>query len=226
MIDAEIIALSDFHTHSCASDGELSRMELIRRAAVNGYKYICVTDHCGEGDLENIIKSCVTDCKLANKNWDIKAFAGIELTHIPPKEICRLAKRAKELGAAIVIVHGETIVEPVAERTNEFAVNCKDVDILAHPGLIKEEYIHTAKENDVFIELTMRQGHCLSNGYIANISKQINAKMLLNTDAHSPLDLLTKDRAVKALQAAGLNPEDIKKILVDNVSSLLQKIKA
>lgn len=225
MINPNAIILNDFHTHSSSSDGELSRIELIRRAAVNGYKNICITDHCGEGDLEHIIKSCIIDCGLANKNWEINALPGVELTHVPPKEISRLAKKAKKLGAAVVVVHGETIVEPVSENTNEYSVNCEDVDILAHPGLIKKEHIYIARDNNVFIEITTRQGHCLSNGYIANACKQVGAKMLLNTDAHRPSELLTKGMAVKVLRSAGLGEEDVNKILKDNVSSLLEKIK-
>lgn len=226
MINLKKITLSDFHTHSSASDGELSRIELIRRAIARGYGNICITDHCGEGDLEHILKSCITDCELAKRNWNINALPGIELTHVPPKEIGRLAKKAKKLGAAIVVVHGETIVEPVPEGTNEYSVNCEDVDILAHPGLIKAEHIRAARDNNVFIEITTRQGHCLSNGYIANMCKQVDAKMLLNTDTHSPSDLLTNDMAVKVLKSSGLSEDDIYKILKDNILSLLEKIKA
>jgi len=53
-----------------------------------------------------------------------------------PKLFPKLARKAKKLGAQIIVVHGETLVEPVIKGTNWSAVNCPDVDVLAHPGLI------------------------------------------------------------------------------------------
>ncbi len=50
-----------------------------------------------------------------------------------------LARLAKSAGADIVVVHGETPVEPVAEGTNHAACTCKYVNVLAHPGLITLE---------------------------------------------------------------------------------------
>lgn len=215
--------LSDFHTHSFASDGVLSRIELIRRAAVLEYKNICIADHCGEGDLEQVISACIKDCELASDNWSVRALPGIELTHVPPKQICRLARKAKSLGAAIVVVHGETPVEPVALGTNTHAVNCEYVDILSHPGLISGRDLEDAKNNNTFIELTTRTGHCLTNGYVAAKASQIGARMLINSDAHSPADLLTKESAVNALTGAGLAETEIIRILTENVKLLLKR---
>ena len=41
----------DFHTHTFLSDGVLSPIELIRRALVQGYKVMAVTDHVGIGNV-------------------------------------------------------------------------------------------------------------------------------------------------------------------------------
>ncbi len=46
-----------------------------------------------------------------------------------------MVRLSKELGAEIVVVHGETSVEPVAPGTNNASVELSDVDILAHPVL-------------------------------------------------------------------------------------------
>ncbi len=44
--------ISDFHTHTSLSDGDLSPIEMIRRAAVNNYSAIALTDHAATGELE------------------------------------------------------------------------------------------------------------------------------------------------------------------------------
>ena len=112
----------DFHTHTFLSDGVLSPIELIRRAQVRGYKAIAVTDHVGVGNLEWVVKTLIKDCDQATRRWDILALPGVEITHVPKEDIDMVARTAKELGAKLVTVHGETIVEPVEPGTNEAAV--------------------------------------------------------------------------------------------------------
>ena len=57
----------------------------------------------------------------------------------------RLDTVHRGLGARIIVVHGETIVEPVRPGTNRKALE-SDVDILAHPGLITEDEGTTGTE--------------------------------------------------------------------------------
>ena len=111
-------------------------VELIRRALVGGYKAIAVTDHVGLGNIEFVVKTLVTDCEMATKRWDILALPGVEITHVPKDDIDLVARTAKEMGAKLVVVHGETVVEPVEPGTNEAAIRSSWVDVLAHPGLI------------------------------------------------------------------------------------------
>ncbi len=96
----------DFHTHTSISDGVLSPLELVRRAIVNGYHAIAITDHVGIGYLERLINEIAADCALAQRHWNITAIPGVELTHLPATAIAEAAKKAKELGAKLVVVHG------------------------------------------------------------------------------------------------------------------------
>jgi len=132
-----------------------------------------------------------------------------------------LAEEARKLGAKIVIIHGETIVEPVAPQSNLRALESA-IDILAHPGLIAEEEVRLAKENGIMLELSARKGHCLTNGHVAKLALTIGAGLLLNTDAHSPDDLLTLDRAIQIARGAGLNKEDVTQLRA-NAMELVKK---
>jgi histidinol phosphatase-like PHP family hydrolase len=127
--------ISDFHTHSFFSDGVLLPSELIRRAVVAGYGVIAVTDHAGPGNLEEVLGQLARECEVARNHWPIVALPGVELTHVPPGSIAELARRARSAGAAVVVVHGETIAEPVEPGTNSAAIDAEDVDILATRGL-------------------------------------------------------------------------------------------
>lgn len=216
--------LCDFHTHTFLSDGELSPMELIRRAAVSGYGAIGITDHAGPGNLEFLTRMLEPECESARRNWNIQAFGGVELTHLPPGEIAGCAHRARELGARLVVVHGETPVEPVPQGTNRAAVLCPDVDVLAHPGLIDEETARIAAESGVFVEITCRSGHSLSNGHVATMARRFGFRVVINTDTHAPQNLMTPEFALKVARCAGLSDEEAAVALGANAQALLERI--
>jgi putative hydrolase len=213
----------DFHTHTSLSDGCLSPVELIRRALTHGYRSIALTDHVGIGYLDRLVDEVASDCALARAHWPILAVPGVELTHLPPAAIADAAKRAKERGAWLVVVHGETVVEPVEQGTNRAAVECPDVDVLAHPGLITLEEAELAASSGVFLELSARRGHSLTNGHVARIARLAGAKLLVNPDAHTEPDLLTPSLARRIVCGAGLEEKEADDILVTNSQALLER---
>ena len=214
----------DFHTHTFLSDGVLSPIELIRRAYARGYEVIAVTDHVGVGNLELVVKTLVKDCEVARSRWDILALPGAEITHVPKDDIDMVAKAARELGAKVVVVHGETIVEPVEPGTNRAAINSSAVDILAHPGIIDLEDASLAHERGVFLEVSARRGHSLANGHIVRVAAHTGALLMLDSDAHEPDDLLTPELASKIARGAGLDYEDTETLLQTNPKVLLNKL--
>ena len=217
--------LYDFHSHTFHSDGVLSPLELIRRAAVRQYAAIAVTDHTGPGSLARLIKEVSIDCELARSRWGILAIPGVELTHLPAAAIDDVAGKAKELGAWLVVVHGESPVEPVEEGTNLAAVRSRSVDILAHPGHMTVEVAELAAKNNVFIEITTRRGHCITNAHVAKMASEAGALMLLNSDTHDEDDLLSDQTTKDVLRQAGINSRKFKQILESNPLKLLQRIR-
>ena len=197
----------DLHTHSLLSDGELIPSELVRRAKVIGYEAIAITDHADYTNLERLVDAA-KKARVLEECFGIVVIPGVELTHLPPQHIAPLAKKAKELGAEIVVVHGETPAEPVMPGTNRAAVECKDVDVLAHPGFITLEEAKFAAANDVLLEITSRGGHNMTNGYVARIARDAGARMIVDTDSHGPGDLITSARALEIARGAGLSDEE------------------
>lgn len=199
-------------------------MELVRRALRNGYHTIAITDHVGTGYLKRLITEIAADCALAQNHWNITAIPGVELTHLPAGAIAETAKKAKEMGAKLVIVHGETPAEPVEPGTNLAALQSPYVDILAHPGLLTLEEAKLAASNDVYLEITARKLHSSSNKHVAEIARLTRAKLLVNSDAHNELDLLTTDLAYDTAKNAALTEDEIDAILNDNPRALLRKL--
>ena len=194
----------DLHTHTLLSDGELLPSELARRALVIGYEAIGITDHCDWSNIDFVVPRIVKASESLNRHWKIKVIPGVELTHVPLEEIEPLVKYAREHGAKIVIMHGETLSEPVIEGTNRCAIEC-GVDILAHPGNITEEDAILACQRKVFLEITTRKNHLITNKHVAQMARKTSAKLVLNTDAHKAEDLVTEEIARKILSKAGLS---------------------
>ncbi len=216
--------MHDFHTHTFLSDGVLSPIELIRRAIVVGYQTMAITDHVGPGNLEYVLSTLKKDCEMAEKRWDIKVFTGVEITHTPIEDIDLLAKEARALGAQVVNVHGETIMEPVISGTNLAAVSSQYVDILAHPGLITLDEAYLAAENGVFLEISGRKGHGLANGHVARIARESGATLILDSDAHEPDDLMTQEYAEKVATGSGLNEGEKETVLGQSPLTLIQRV--
>jgi histidinol phosphatase-like PHP family hydrolase len=218
--------IHDFHSHTFLSDGELSPVELIRRAAVAGYATLAITDHSGIGDLSRIISTLKADRDAVRDAWpEIEVFVGVELTHLPPEVIPQAAYRARELGAEIVNVHGETPAEPTAPGTNAAAVRCELVDLLVHPGLITEEDAAAARERDIFLELTFGRGHSLTNGHVAKTALKVGVNLLVNSDAHIPPGLLSTEMAWRIARGAGLEEAQAERVLRRNPERLLNRLR-
>jgi histidinol phosphatase-like PHP family hydrolase len=208
------------------SDGVLNPVELIRRAVVNGYTALGIADHCGRGPMARILAEVGADCALARAHWGFPAFAGVELTHVPASSIAVLAAEAKAAGAAFVVVHGESPVEPVEPGTNLAACSCPDVDILAHPGILDDESAAAAAHNGVFLEVTARSGHNTGNGRVVAAARGAGARMILGSDTHAPRDLLTPAFALTVLAGAGLSDDEVAQILEVNGREMLERCKS
>jgi histidinol phosphatase-like PHP family hydrolase len=197
----------DLHTHTLFSDGELLPAELAQRAQVMGLEALAFTDHADMSNLELILPRLLAAAAELDRHHAMRLLAGVELTHLPPELIGPYADKARAMGAQIVVVHGESPVEPVAPGTNRAAIEA-GVDILAHPGLITEEEVKLAAEKGVALEITTRGGHSYTNGHVAAMARKFGAKLVVNNDAHAPRDLVGQDLRRTIALGAGLTPEE------------------
>jgi histidinol phosphatase-like PHP family hydrolase len=214
----------DLHTHTFFSDGVLLPSEHLRRAVVNGYGAIAITDHADASNLESLLDGLWRLARQQAGDFPLIFLPGVELTHVAPRSIAPLARQAKELGA-LVVVHGETIVEPVAPGTNAAAVACPDVDILAHPGMITVDEARTAAANGIYLEITSRGGHSLSNGHVACVARETGARLVVNTDAHQPRDMIDREMARLVAAAAGLDRQEVYAATVTHPREIVARVR-
>ncbi len=212
----------DLHTHSILSDGELLPSELARRAVVVGYKVLGISDHADSSNLETVISSLLGLKKRTAYYENITIVPGVEITHVPRHLIGEVIVEARKLGALYVVVHGETLAEPVEEGTNHEAI-LGGADILAHPGLITEEDAKLAGQRGVLLEITARKGHSLSNGHVAKLALKSGAALIYDTDSHSPGDLTPAETARKIVMGAGLSADHFP-VMQQNALDLVKRV--
>jgi len=198
----------DLHTHTLLSDGELIPTELARRAETKGYRVLGFADHVDMALADHVVPMLVRAAEDIGSVMDLRVVPGAEVTHCRPRHIARVVARCRELGARIVLVHGETPAEPVIKGTNRAAIEA-GCDILAHPGLLTEADARLAAERGVLLEISGRKGHCLGNGHVARMARQAGAGVLFGSDTHAPADLRSRADAEAVLAGAGLDAQEI-----------------
>lgn len=202
---------ADLHTHTVYSDGELIPAELIRRAMVLGHDVIAITDHVDMTNVEFVASNVAKAVELVEDY--IKVIPGVEITHVPPSKIDKVARMARKHGAEWVVVHGETVTEPVAPGTNRASAENPEIDILAHPGFITIEEAQIASDNGVILEVTGRMGHNITNGHVVNVARQVGASMVVDSDTHAPENLMTEEAALTVALGAGMTAAEAEKAL-------------
>jgi histidinol phosphatase-like PHP family hydrolase len=228
----------DFHTHTVFSDGGMIPAGLMQRAMVRGCLGLAITDHVDSSNLEWVFENLLKfveelgqewqagivpggdgttaplntlDSDTLAKNWHLPLIPGVELTSVPPRKIEALAQKARSLGAKWIVVHGQTIMEPVAPGTNRAAIEAR-VDLLSHPGLITPKDAARAAELGVHLEISTHKGHGMANGWVAQRARESGAKLLLNTDCHVSADILDAKQRRAIAFGAGLTAEEVDRI--------------
>jgi putative hydrolase len=212
----------NLHAHTFLSDGDLLPSEVAVRYQDKGYAIIAITDHADYSNIKQVAKAAVEFCRRWPKNSKIKVLPGVELTHLPPEQFKPLATLARKEGIKIIIAHGQTPVEPVAQNTNHSSL-LADIDILAHPGLISDSDIKLACRRGIFLEVTSRRGHNQTNGHVIKQARKFGAKLILNNDSHGPEDIITPQQLIQTGLDSGLTQAEIDKIYLNVKNFLIKK---
>jgi len=75
----------------------------------------------------------------------------------------------------------------------------------------------------VYLEISSRQGHSLTNGHLARLAKDFGARLVLNSDAHFISDLMTRQFAHRVARGSGLGDDALDELLA-NSRNLVDRI--
>jgi histidinol phosphatase-like PHP family hydrolase len=95
------------------------------------------------------------------------------------------------------------------------------VDVLAHPGLISLPEARLAAKNGIALEITSRGGHNRTNGHVARTAQEAGCRLVIDSDAHAPGDLLDRRAKFIVAKGAGLTDAECRKVLSLNIDQFL-----
>ncbi len=86
------------------------------------------------------------------------------------------------------------------------------------------EEAELAVKNNIYIEITKRVGHSLTNGRVVEVGRKAGVKFLLNSDSHSYPDLYTGDFQKEVALGSGLSSGEYDRIIDYDQNEFLKKI--
>ncbi len=213
----------DFHSHTFLTDGSASATDMWREAKAVGHRALAVTDHVALDDPAPILERLRQEARA----WEeerLVTLVGVEVTLVPPAKIADVVRRARRAGAEVVIVHGETLANPVPSGTNRAAVQLPEVDILAHPGFLTVEEAELAKAHDVILEVSARSLHTLTNGHVVQTALSVGNDLVVDSDAHDPRELVSYELARRVARDAGVPEQRLGRVLSETPRRLMRRV--
>ena len=197
----------DLQMHTLATDGKNSIAEMAQKAQEMGYAYIAITDHskavrvAGGLDEKGLAKHLQQIEKVGGQISGIRILKGVEVDILTDGSLDLKDDILKECDVVLASVHSRFNMEE-GEMTRRIikALNNPHVRILAHPTgrLILEREAYKVNLKEVF-QAAMDQGVALEiNAYPdrldlrdvdARMAKEMGAKLVISTDAHSTAQL-------------------------------------
>jgi len=197
----------DLQMHTTASDGKNSILEMAQKAKDTGYAYIAITDHskavrvAGGMDEKQLAKH-LREIEKANRQISgLRILKGVEVDILPDGTLDLKDDILRECEVVLASVHSRFNMEE-GEMTRRVikAIQNPNVKILAHPTgrLILErepfkinlgEVIRAAVDHGVVLEINAYPDRLDLKDVDARMARDLGAKLAINTDAHSALQL-------------------------------------
>jgi DNA polymerase (family X) len=217
----------DCHTHTTTSDGKNSIEEMARAAKDKGYGYIAITEHSqalriAGGLDEKALAAHLHRIDEANRRVNgIRILKGIEVDILGDGTLDLKNDILKECEVVIASVHSRFNLSE-KEMTERIIRGIKNryVNILGHPTgrliLEREPYrvdlekvIKVASEEGVSMEINAHPKRLDLNDIHTRMAKDMGAKLIINTDAHSISQLGLMKYGVFTARRGWLEKEDV-----------------
>jgi DNA polymerase (family 10) len=219
----------DLHMHTTATDGRADAWTMARAARDAGLHYIAITDHSralamANGLDEHAVLEQARELRTLNDRDDLnglRVFAGVECDILPDGRLDLAVDCLAQLDIVIASVHSALNQEP-EQLTNRLlaAMECAWVDIIAHPTgrlILKREagqahmdrVFDAAAAHGVALEINSQPDRLDLDDVLARRARDRGVKLIIDSDAHSPVALGNLRWGVNVARRAWLEPHDV-----------------
>ena len=200
----------DFHVHTDWSDGHSPLQEMVQAARARGYQYLAITDHSvglriAQGlSVERVLAQIEEVQKLNQGLKDIYILTGTEMDIRADGSLDLPDEVLARLDVVVAAVHSSMGQEQEKMTRRVLgALENPHVDILAHPTcrllgerepvqIDLEAVFKKAVEKGKALEINAMPARLDLKDIHIHRARELGAKLLIGTDAHSPeqLDLM------------------------------------
>jgi len=219
--------VADLHMHSDRSDGRDTLETMLRAVRDRGYQYCAITEHSkalgfGRGfDEARVLKSVDEIAAVRRKFPELRILHGLEVDILPDGSLDLGDDGLAMLDWVIVSLHAslDQPQEVMTERVLR-AISHPAVCAMAHPTgrLITsreparfdmDRVFARAAERGVAMEINSQPDRIDLKDAHARLAKERGVRMLIDTDAHSTMQLENIRFGVFAARRAGLTKDDV-----------------
>ncbi len=217
----------DLHTHTTASDGVETILQMAEAAKALGYQYYGITDHSRSQvianglSVERLLAHVKVIREIGSKLKGIKLLAGCEVDILVDGRLDYDDAILAELDYVVASPH-VSLKQDSQKATDRLlrAIDNRYVSIMGHPtgrvinrraGLPIEvsKVVERAAKAGVALEINAGWPRWDLNDANARVALKAGAKLSVNTDAHSSPQLQQMDSGLRVARRAGARAADV-----------------
>jgi len=231
----------DLHAHSKWSDGGNTIEEMAQAAKSKGYSYIAITDHseslkvAGGLSIADLKKKKREIDKINSKLKDFSVLYGTEVDIDSDGRLDYKDEILKEFDIVAAAIH-TGFKQSKSQLTKRLIRAClnKYAHIIAHPtgrlwgtrdayDIDMDEVLKVARDTNTHLEINAFPQRLDLNGLNCRRAKEIGARLVIGTDAHTAEQLAAMKLGVSVARRGWLSCEDVVNTL--SVEELLRALK-
>ena len=231
----------DLHVHSKWSDGGNTIAEMVEAAKRRGYSYLAITDHsqslkvAGGLSIADLKKKKQEIGQINRKLKDLRVLYGTEVDIDSDGRLDYKDEVLKEFDVVVAAIH-TGFKQSKSQLTRRLIRACKNnyVNIIAHPtgrlwgsrdayDIDMDEVLKAARDTNTYLEINAFPQRLDLNDLNCRRAKEIGARLVINTDAHTFEQLVTMRLGVSVARRGWLTKKDVLNTLA--LEELLKAIK-
>ncbi len=217
----------DLHSHTVASDGRNTIVEMARAALERGLDYLAVTDHSATHGFGNHVppdelrRQIERVAKVNDSLEDLRVLAGTETNILPDGAVDYADDLLAELDWVVASVHTSFRMSE-EEMTKRIAAAMEHplVDVIAHPtgrligrrdpyAVDMDGVIDAAVRTGTFLEINANPNRRDLSDIYAREAARAGVKILIDSDAHGTETLTNVRYGIATARRAWLTADDV-----------------